>query len=463
MRVRISLTFRSAIATRCLAALMAVLICAGSLPLPAGGESTASESSVSKKKKIGTSKTSSHTAAKAKPGRASAGKRRSRHRGTKAQRHARTARLKLAFVASTELRPMAQQLATMRSPAAYAGVTTYAHRHTGDAAAAAYIALGRAYLLDKRYAEASSTLRQAKQASEVLADYADYLAAEAEHNSGNEAAAEALLRGFTTRYPDSIFELLATIAEDAADLPNYELTQAKIAFALQRTQEATEGFKHLLLSHPLSPEAGVARARLTAMGAEITLTPAELRSLGDAYYNAGRYSDASEQYRALARNAGVDTNARNGYAVAAAACDLKLKRLTDAQAQALADTPDENGARRLYLLMELARNRNDEAEQQRIVTQMESRFPQSQWLAEALFSSGNMYMLRRDYPTAVNYYSYLAAHFPASKTASAAHWRAGWLCYRQGLFSDATRMFDDQIRLYPTATETSAALYWRAR
>ena len=485
MRVPISLTFRSAIATRCLAALMAVLICAGSLPLQAGGESTASESAVSKKKKTGTSKTSSHTAAKTKPGRASAGRRRARHRGTKAQRHARTARLKLAFVASTELRPMAQQLATMRSPAAYAGVTTYAHRHTGDAAAAAYIALGRAYLLDKRYAEASSTLRQAKQASEVLADYADYLAAEAEHNSGNEAAAEALLRGFTTRYPDSIFELqapeleanvllatgdaagaqkvLATIAEDAADLPNYELTQGKIAFALQRTQEATEGFKHLLLSHPLSPEAGVARARLTAMGAEITLTPAELRSLGDAYYNAGRYSDASEQYRALARNAGVDTNARNGYAVAAAACDLKLKRLTDAQAQALADTPDENGARRLYLLMELARNRNDEAEQQRIVTQMESRFPQSQWLAEALFSSGNMYMLRRDYPTAVNYYSYLAAHFPASKTASAAHWRAGWLCYRQGLFSDATRMFDDQIRLYPTATETSAALYWRAR
>ena len=46
----------------------------------------------------------------------------------------------------------------------------------------------------------------------------------------------------------------------------------------------------------------MARARLTAMGAETSLTAAELRSLGDAYYNAGRYAEAAEQYRALARN-----------------------------------------------------------------------------------------------------------------------------------------------------------------
>ena len=44
----------------------------------------------------------------------------------------------------------------------------------------------------------------------------------------------------------------------------------------------------------------MARAQLTQMGAEQTLTVAELRSLGDAYYNAGRYSEAAEQYRALA-------------------------------------------------------------------------------------------------------------------------------------------------------------------
>ena len=39
-----------------------------------------------------------------------------------------------------------------------------------------------------------------------------------------------------------------------------------------------------------------------------------------------------------------------------------LSTPTETQANALADTRDENGARRLYLLMELARNRNDEAD-----------------------------------------------------------------------------------------------------
>ncbi|HEY3626557.1 MAG TPA: transglycosylase SLT domain-containing protein [Terracidiphilus sp.] len=398
---------------------------------------------------------------------------------------ARTARIKKAFVASTELRPMAQQLTTMRTPAAYAGVSAWAHRQKGDAAAAAYLALGHAYLIDKRYSDATANLRQVKQNSEVLSDYADFLAAEAEHDQGNDAGAEALLHGFNDRHPDSIFDLeapelesnvllaqgnvagaqkvLASIADDANDLPNYELTNAKILFALGRQQEAIDEFKHLLLSHPLTAEASTARAKLTAMGEESNLTAAELRSLGDAYYNGGRYAEAGEQYHALARNPTLPGDERNGFAIAAAACDLKLKRLTETQAAALADTHDESGARRLYLLMELARNRNDEPDVLQMDERLKSEFPQSPWLAEALFSTGNMYLLRKDYANAANYYGYLAVHFPAHKNAAAAHWRAGWLNYRQGLYNDAARLFDEQIKLFPSATETAAALYWRGR
>ena len=408
-----------------------------------------------------------------------------RHQGTVAQRRARTARLKLAFVASAELRPMATQLMTMRTAAAYAGVTSYAQKHSGDAGAAAYLALGRAYQIDKRYADAVAAFKQAKAHSEVLGDYADYLAAECQHAANNEAAAEALLKGFNERYADSVFDLeapeleadvllaqgdatgaqraLLTIADDAHDLPNFELASAKVAFAIQQNEEAERLFKHLLLSHPLTPEAETARARLTAMGAESNLTPEELRSLGDAYYNAGRYNLAVEQYQALARNATTPANERNEFAVAAAACDLKLKRLTESEARALPDTNDDNGARRLYLLMELARNKENDGGQQQLVDELEQRFPQSQWLAEALYSSGNMYLLRRDYPKAVTYYSYLATHFTTHKNAAAAHWRAGWLDYRQGLYPDAARLFDEQIKWYPGATESAAALYWRGR
>jgi soluble lytic murein transglycosylase len=365
-------------------------------------------------------------------------------------------------------------------------VTKYAQHHNGDAAAAAYLALGHAYLLDKRYSEAIADLRLVRKAGTELSDYADFLGARADHEAGEEAAAEALLRGFTQRYPDSIFvaqapELEANVllamkdaagaqrvltdaaGTESASRPGYQLAQGEAAFALGREQQAESLYKRLLLAHPLSSEAEIARAKLTQMGAETSLTTAELRSLGDAYWNAGHYEDASEQYRALARQSSLDSTSRAGFAVAAAACDLKLKRLTKAEAEALPDSHDENGARRLYLLMELARNRNDLDEQKHIVAEMESRFPQSTWLAEALYSSGNMYLLRREYPTAVEYYSDLAARFPATKNAAAAHWRAGWLSYRQGLYADAARLFDEQIRLYPGAAETVSALYWRGR
>ena len=463
------------------AGLLATLILFGPVNALGSGDPAAPPSKVagkhSSKASSGKSKGASSSAA---------ARRKARHRrGTKAQQMARTARIKKAFVASTELRPMAQQLTNMRTPAAYTGVTAWANRHTGDGAAAAYLALGHAYLLDKRYPDAAANLRLVKQNSPELADYADFLAAQAEHNQGNEAAAEALLKGFNERHPDSIFDLeapeleadvllaqgnaqgaekvLATIADEANDLPNYELIHAKVLFALGRERDAIEEYKHLLLSHPLTSEAGQARAKLTAMGAESSLTSAELRSLGDAYYNGGRYAEAGEQYHALGRNAALPADERNGFAVAAAACDLKLKRLTETQANALADTHDENGARRLYLLMELARNRNDESAVLQIVGRLKSEFPQSPWLAEALFSTGNMYLLKKDYANAANNYGYLATHFPAHKNAAGAHWRAGWLNYRQGLYSDASRMFDEQIKLFPNATETAAALYWRGR
>ncbi len=461
---------------------LAVLLSSLMVALPAASQSNAapgagpSGPSASRPKTASQAKTAKKKPAKHKPA----------HRMSRAARVARTARIKKAFVASKELQPMAQQLATMRTPQAYAGVAAYARSHTGEAAAAAYLALGHAYLLDKRYAEAESALAQARHGDGELADYADFLAAQASHEAGDDPAAEAILHGFAERYPESIFvdrtpeleanvllamskltaarQVLAEAAStEAAERPGFQLVEGEVEQALGLQQSSIDTFKRVLLEHPLSPEAQTARARLTQMGAEATLAVADLRSLGDAFYNAGRYVEASEQYRVLALEPGLDAYTRNGFAESEAACQLKLKRLTVTEARALPDTADENGARRLDLLMELARGRDDTAGQEQIVSEMETRFPRSPWLADALFSSGSMYLLKRDYSMAIQYYSDLAARFPGDKNAAAAHWRAGWLSYRLGLYADATRLFDEQIRLYPGATETVSALYWRGR
>ena len=48
----------------------------------------------------------------------------------------------------------------------------------------------------------------------------------------------------------------------------------------------------------------------------------------------------------------------------------------------------------MYLQAELARNEGNMQEQDSLVQQMMTRYPQSRWLEEALNSGGNMYLLK---------------------------------------------------------------------
>ena len=397
---------------------------------------------------------------------------------------ARSHKLQLAFVASSQLRPMAQELTTMRSPAAYAGVAAYAHSHTGEAASAAYLALGHAYLLDHRYPDAVSNFQKANTAGKALDDYADFLAAQANMQAGKLSEAESLLTPFATKYPESIFVarlpvMIANLSLDQNDPQtalkvlhqhageaiashaDYQLALARANQMTGNVDEAAHLYRHIFLSFPLSNEGQQAKAQLAVVGASAPLTVSERRAHADALYAGGRYADAGDEYRALARDS--DPQARNTLLVAAAASDLKTKRLTKQEVDALPDTNDESGARRLYLAMELARNRDDGETQQAIVTQMEQRFPESPWLAEALYSAGNMYLLRKDYPQAITYYSELATRFPAHRYAPSSHWKAAWLNYRLGNYSQAALLFDKQIAQYAGGKEIPAALYWRGR
>src|SRR6266700_3585558 len=215
MRARNSRFLPSGLSMRCLAGLICTLIAVGPVADAGATEPAATTTKATSVSGKTSSKKRTRTAS------------RRRHRGTPAQRRARTARLKQAFVVSSELRPMAQQLMTMRTPAAYAGVTSYAQRHTGDAAAAAYLSLGRAYQIDKRYPDAIAALRQVKSHSEELGDYADYLAAESQHAAGNETAAEALLKGFNARYPDTVFDVEAPELEANVLLAQGDATAAQ--------------------------------------------------------------------------------------------------------------------------------------------------------------------------------------------------------------------------------------------
>jgi soluble lytic murein transglycosylase len=392
---------------------------------------------------------------------------------------------------------MAQQLTLMRTPAAYAGVTAFARAHTGEASSAAYLALGHAYLIDRKFPDAVSSLQRSAAAGQSLSDYADYLSAQAALQSGDLPQAELRLNGFATRHPDSIFvnsvpvleanlfiqegdpqsalaKLKPYLGEPLAGHADFQLAQAKAEQMAGQTDAAAKLYRHVFLNYPLSNEAAQAKIQLAIVGAAAPLTAEERRAHADALYKAGRFNDAADEYRALANDPGeTDPAVKNLLRVAAANCDWKLKRLSKPALEQLPDTQDEAGARREYLLMELARDKDDTDTQKAIVEQMKTRFAESPWLAEALYSSGNMYLLRKDYPQAIAYYGDLAARFPKScepqRTAHcsnyspSSHWRAAWLNYRLKQYAEAARLFDEQIAYYPGGKEIPGALYWRGR
>ena len=413
-------------------------------------------------------------------------KRRGRRRVLSARETIKTAQLQHAFVASAQLRPMAQQLGNYRSPAAYAGVQAYAHAHTGAAAAAAYLALGHAYLLDHRYPEALTALASANAQGNTLDDYADYFAAQANLQANQLPAADTILSTFATKYPDSIFtpqvpvleanllleqnqpaQALAVLRAHANELlaakPDYLLAMAKAEAQSGQAAEALALYRRILTEHALSPEARAAQQQLQSTGQWLQLSLSDRRQHADALFHGGRFNEAALEFRTLASDPTLSPGERNGLLLSAATCDMKLRRLTSASLAGIPDSNDENGAHRLYLLMEVARSADDTGTQQDLVNQLRTRFPTSQWLAEALFSSGNLYMLRRDYPSAVPYYTELARRFPQSKDADNGHWRAAWLDYRLRNFPEAERLMDEQLTLFHDGKNVPAALYWRGR
>src|SRR5581483_6925379 len=77
------------------------------------------------------------------------------HSSKSSTRQSKLRHINKAFVASADLKPMAQQLLQNRTPQAYAGVEAYARTHQGDEAGPlAWLVLGYGHYLDNDFPKA---------------------------------------------------------------------------------------------------------------------------------------------------------------------------------------------------------------------------------------------------------------------------------------------------------------------
>jgi soluble lytic murein transglycosylase len=379
---------------------------------------------------------------------------------------------------------MAQQLLEDRSPAAYAGVETYARAHTKeDAGALAWLAVGYAHVQDHDYAKAIDPLNRAKPLAGDLGDYVAYYLGTCYLQTGRQAEALAALANFAASYPDSLLVRDADVtyagalltegrASEAAPLlekdrlparSDLELTLGRAYAALGQTEKAAASLQNVYYNMPTSPDADAAYAELRKLPQAPAATPAQHRTRGDLLLKGRRYNDAADEYRELATLTGTEGRLAAELALADALHRAGRNREAKAELTTLPGASADQNAQRLYILGEVAWSSDENETFYRTVDELRSLAPTSPWLEATLLSVANLHLVHHEYDQALDAYRELQQRFPNGNRASYAHWKAAWLTLRQGRNEEAKKEFEEQIALYPAGNETSAALYWRAR
>jgi soluble lytic murein transglycosylase len=400
----------------------------------------------------------------------------------------RVARLRQAFVASTSLRPMAQQLLQDRTPAAYTGLDAYARAHAKeDAGALAWLVLGYAHVLDRDFAKAIDPLTRAKLHAGDLGDYVAYYLGTSYLQTGHTAEGMANLADFAKAHPDSLLVRDASIRYADALLLEGQAAEAvtvleplrlpirsDLEFALGRayaasgqSAKAAITLGNIYYTMPTSAEADAAYTELKKLPSAPPATAAQRKTRADALLNHKRYAEAADEYRSLSNEASAGSNTNDKPALQLALADALHRggRNHDAKlVLALLGTEGgEINAQRLYLLGQLAWSASDNDTFYRTVNDLRAAAPTSPWLEQALLSAANLHLVHHEYDQALDTFREIQQRFPNGTRASYEHWKAAWLTFRQGRTDDARKAFEEQISLYPSGAETSAALYWRAR
>ncbi len=406
----------------------------------------------------------------------------------KAKERARLRRMNRAFVASADLKPMAQQLFENRTPAAYTGVQEYAHRHRNDdAAPLSWFVLAYAHYLDKDFPAVRKSLEHTETLAPLFGDYIDWLRASAWQAEGNHQEVLKTLEGFETKYPDSLHlhevtllyaNSLIASGKSGEAISYLEKHRTPVApdteFALAGAYQ-TEGLKdkareilrRIYFEMPGSDQAGQAQSTLQALGENPPAGTYEQRhTRADLLMKSRKFQDAANELGQLIEQAPPDK--MPGMQVELASALYRARRRDDAQrlfetALANSNTPPDAKAQALYFLAEISRDKDDRDKHGDYISQLRTLAPESTWMGEALLSAGNMYLLKNDLETAVKFYSEIYQRQQNGRFSPYAHWKAAWLTYRMGKKDEARKLFDEQLALYPSSNEVPAAIYWRGR
>src|SRR6185437_4165309 len=227
---------------------------------------------------------------------------------------------------------------------------------------------------------------------------------------------------------------------------------------------AATDYLDVIYRFPLNDEAKTAAARIPylqlVLGDQFPGTPVQTEvARAETLYQAHRWRDLRAAYQDLLPKLSGADHDRATLRIAQA--DVQLGASPDALAS-LAIADPELDAERIYTLSQAERSAKVETEMLAGIEQIISKYPQSPWAEQALYSAGNYDWVNLDREHAVEFYARVVAAFPAGRYASTADWRIAWTAYlmRQ---PDAQSRLEQYITHYPASPYVVDALYWLGR
>jgi soluble lytic murein transglycosylase len=387
-----------------------------------------------------------------------------------------------------ELGQLARALASGNA-SAYEPLKSYAGNHAADNwGARAALALGYFDYTRNRNAQAAAWLEKAMK-DELLKQYVLYWRAQVERVQGRDAAALADLQTIRRDYPDcaameQVVEALAATAlglrkpqEAVAALEAYSNTASKPELLFQRAHarqqmgalaRAAKDYQAVYYRFPLSDEAGSTGSILGQLSKRLGKeyprpTPEQQEARAQAFYDAHKWREARAEFEKLLTV--VDKKAPG------VTRQRALLRIAEARVQ-LDGPPSllssqsfgdpELDAERLYALSQAWRTNKREKEMFAALDQLASRYPQSRWNEDGIFSAGNYYWVNLDRDRAAAYYERSLETFPGGKYAIPAEWRIAWVAYLERK-PEASQLLEAFLSRYPSSPYAVNALYWLGR
>ncbi len=368
--------------------------------------------------------------------------------------------------------------------AAYASLALLAKESSGMLGMRAALALGYYDYGKENYTQAQIWFARGK-GDPLLADYALYWVAETDIAQQHNADALAELQKFRAQFPDSAMTeqalqslgnaaIAAKQPQAAVDaLDTYDLTSQRPALLFLRGEakeqagkpsDAANDYAALYLRFPFSEHAREAWEKLnflhSTLGPAFPALPLE-KQLDHAsiLFSNQNFIDARNEYASiLSQLSGAN---RERAQLRILECGLALGD-PPTEVSALAVTDPDVDAERSYALANYYRGLQQEPQMISAVESAVSRAPSSSWTEAALFLAGNFYWVQLARDQASSYYKRVEEQFPDSADADNAHWRVTWTAVLKR-DPDGTKLLQEHLRRFPGSPYTPDALYWLGR